>query len=177
MEFDLDSAIRKVKDFPKKGILFYDLSSILTNPQAFRYCSEKIAEKGKEAGIDMIAAIEARGFLFAAPAAVRLGLPLLIIRKKGKLPGKTITKSFQLEYGEDSIQLHVDDLPKGAKILLVDDLAATGGTLRAAAELIEEAGAEVKEIFSVVGLPFLPYKETLKGYKVSTLINYDSEKA
>ncbi|MBN1646860.1 MAG: adenine phosphoribosyltransferase [Spirochaetales bacterium] len=176
MAYDLDKAIRKVKDFPKEGILFFDITSILTNQEAFSWCTDQLCSLIREKGIDAVAAVEARGFLFAAPAAEKMGIPLILVRKKGKLPGKTLSRSFQLEYGEDTIQVHVDDVPRGGKILVVDDLVATGGTLKAAAELIKEAGGQVQDIFCVVGLPFLPYSEVLKDYNVTTLINYDSEK-
>lgn len=174
-EYNLDNAIRKVKDFPKPGILFYDITSILTNPQAFKYCIDKMTDLYKDKKIDAVAAAEARGFLFAAPFCERLGIPLILIRKKGKLPGETLTKTYALEYGEDSIQMHKADIPKGGTVLLVDDLIATGGTLKAAAELISEGGAVVEEAFGVVGLPFLHYDKTLSGMKINTLINYDSE--
>ncbi|HAK45691.1 MAG TPA: adenine phosphoribosyltransferase [Spirochaeta sp.] len=174
-EFNLDNAIRKVKDFPKEGILFYDITSILTNPKAFSYCIDRMEDLYKDSRIDAVAAAEARGFLFAAPFCERLGIPLILIRKKGKLPGKVLTKTYALEYGEDSIQIHKDDIPQGGRVLLVDDLIATGGTLRAAAELLEEGGADVLGAFGVVGLPFLNYDKVLSGMKIDTLINYDSE--
>ncbi len=174
-EFDLDGAIRKVPDFPKKGILFYDITSILMNPSAFSYCIDRMDELYGNEKIAAVAAIEARGFIFGAACADRLHLPLLLVRKKGKLPGKTLTKRFALEYGEDEIQIHADDVPKGGRILLVDDLIATGGTLKAAAELFSEAGAVVKDIFSVVGLPFLGYEEVLSGMSIRTLIQYHGE--
>ena len=174
-EFDLDGAIRKVKDFPKPGILFYDITSILTSPEAFTYCLDRMAETYGGTVISAVAAIESRGFLFAGPFAHRLGLPLVLLRKKGKLPGETYQKTFILEYGEDTIEMHKADVKTGMKVLLVDDLIATGGTLKAAAELIEMAGASVAGIFSVVGLPFLNYAGVLKGYDVKTLIDYEGE--
>jgi adenine phosphoribosyltransferase len=173
--FNLDSAIRKIPDFPKEGILFYDLSSILTNPAAFTFCIDRMKELYIDGGYDAVAAIEARGFLFAAPFALAAGLPLILVRKKGKLPGETIGKKFALEYGEDEVEIHVHDIPSGGNILIVDDLIATGGTIKAAAELFEEGGAGKVEIFSVVGLPFLDYEKELRGFTITTLINYDSE--
>lgn len=174
-DFDLDSAIRKVKDFPKKGILFYDITSILTNPKAFSYCIDRMIGEYRDRNIQAVAAIEARGFLFAAPFALKAGLPLILVRKKGKLPGETLSKTFELEYGQDEIQIHKADIPAGGNILIVDDLVATGGTLKAAAELLTKGGGVVKDIFSAVGLPFLPYREVLKDYRVTTLIEYGSE--
>ncbi len=174
-QFNLDDAIRKVKDFPKPGILFYDITSILANPTAFSWCLDRMVEIYRERKIDAVAGIEARGFLFAAPLAERLQIPLILVRKKGKLPGETYEKRFQLEYGEDVIQIHKADIKEGENILIIDDLIATGGTVKAAAELFTEAGAQVHEVFCVIGLPFLPYKEVLSDYTVTTLIEYDSE--
>jgi adenine phosphoribosyltransferase len=173
--FDLDAAIRKVPDFPKPGILFYDVTGILTNPRAFSYCIEQMVKLYAGQGFDAVAAVEARGFLFAAPFAERTGLPILLVRKKGKLPGPTVEKRYALEYGEDVIEMHRDDMRAGQRILLVDDLVATGGTLKATVDLIEEAGAKVSEIFCVIGLPFLHYADELPGVKVTTLIDYHGE--
>ncbi|MDR2865726.1 MAG: adenine phosphoribosyltransferase [Spirochaetaceae bacterium] len=174
-KLNLDDYIRKIPDFPKKGILFYDVTSILTNPRAFQYCVDRMREIYADKKIDAVAAIEARGFIFAAPFAVETHVPLILLRKKGKLPGKTIHRSYELEYGEAAVELHVDDVKKGQRVLLVDDLIATGGTLLAAKELLEEVGAEVPEIFGVMGLPFLNYEKTLTGVPVTTLIEYNHE--
>lgn len=172
--YDLDSAIRKVPDFPKPGIIFYDITGILVNPEAFSYCVDKMEElyRGR---VDAVAAVESRGFIFAAPLAQRLGIPMILIRKKGKLPGKTISRSFALEYGEDTIEVHPQDVPDGARVLLLDDLIATGGTLKAASELLEEAGGRIVEIFGVVGLPFLNYGDKLEGRTITTLVDYHGE--
>lgn len=174
-KYDLDSAIRKVPDFPKKGILFYDITGILQTPEAFNYCIDTMVERYKDAHIDAVAAIEARGFLFAAPFASRMNIPQILVRKAGKLPGETREKRFQLEYGEDRIQIHASDVKKGSRVLLIDDLVATGGTLEAAAELIEELGATISDIFCVIGLPFLRYHDKLSRYTIHTIIDYDSE--
>lgn len=173
--FDLDGAIRKVPDFPKPGILFYDVTGILINPAAFAYCIDRMVELYANRDFNAVAAVEARGFLFAAPFAARAGLPILLVRKKGKLPGPTVEKRYALEYGEDVIEMHRDDMHAGQRILLVDDLVATGGTLKATADLITEAGASVPEIFCVIGLPFLHYEKELAGVKVTTLIDYHGE--
>lgn len=172
---ELDKIIRKVPDFPKAGILFYDITGVLMNPRAFSYCIDRMVELYADMEIDAVAAIEARGFLFAAPYAERVGKPLVLIRKKGKLPGETLTKSFSLEYGTDEIQMHRADVRKGWNVLLVDDLIATGGTLQAAAEMIADAGAGVRDIFAVIGLPFLDYAACLEDYRVQTLIQYHGE--
>ena len=175
MAFNLDDYIRKVPDFPKKGILFYDITSILTAPKAFHYCIEAMVDLYSEKNIDAVAAIEARGFVFAAPFAARMGIPLLLIRKKGKLPGITLSKKYDLEYAQAEIEIHQEDVPEGKKILLLDDLIATGGTLNASRELLKAGGAEVTEIFGVVGLPFLNYEKVLAPTPVTTLIQYHGE--
>ena len=175
MAFNLDDYIRKVPDFPKKGILFYDITSILTAPEAFLYCIEAMVDLYCEKNIDAVAAIEARGFVFAAPFAARMGIPLLLIRKKGKLPGITLSKKYDLEYAQAEIEIHREDVPDGKKILLLDDLIATGGTLNASRELLKAGGAEVTEIFGVVGLPFLNYEKVLAPTPVTTLIQYHGE--
>ena len=172
---NLDDYIRKIPDFPTKGVLFYDITGILSAPEAFGYCIDTMAELYRDRGIDAVAAIEARGFLFAAPFAVRMGIPLILIRKKGKLPGETRSKKFQLEYAEAEIEIHPHDVKRGNRVLLTDDLIATGGTLRAARELLIEAGALIPEIFGVVGLPFLHYERNLTGIPVHTLVEYHGE--
>lgn len=174
-DFDLDAAIRKVPDFPKKGILFYDITSILARPEAFKYCIDSMIELYRNEQIDAVAAIESRGFVFAAPFADRLGIPFILIRKKGKLPGATISRSYQLEYGQAEIEVHEYDVPKGKRVLVVDDLIATGGTLKAATDLIAAAGATVAGLFGVVGLPFLNYRSMLGELPIKTLIEYHGE--
>ena len=174
-ELDLDKYVRKVPDFPKKGILFYDITSILARPEAFQFCVESMVRIYKDKNIDAVAAIEARGFLFAAPFAIEMGIPLIPIRKKGKLPGITLSKKFDLEYAQAEIEVHREDVPAGKRILLIDDLIATGGTLSAARALLNAGGAEVPEIFGVVGLPFLNYAKALNPTPVTTLISYHGE--
>lgn len=173
--FNLDDAIRKVPDFPKPGILFYDITSVLGNPAAFNYCIDTMVKLYKNREIDAIAAIEARGFLFAAPFARELGIPIILVRKKGKLPGEILTKSYALEYGQAEIEIHRADIPKDASVLIVDDLIATGGTIKACAELLVEGGARVSGVFGVIGLPFLDYEKILGGMEIHTLIEYFGE--
>ncbi|MBN1412676.1 MAG: adenine phosphoribosyltransferase [Spirochaetales bacterium] len=175
MEYNLDNAIRKIPDFPKKGILFYDITGILMKPEAFNYCIDKMEELYASSGVNAIAVIESRGFLFGAPLAIRLKMPLILLRKKGKLPGETYSVKFTLEYGEDVIEVHKEDVDSSQNILLIDDLIATGGTLKAAIELLTKGGARVARVFGIVGLPFLNYADILKGYPVKTLINYHAE--
>jgi adenine phosphoribosyltransferase len=172
---NLDDYVRKVPDFPKQGVLFYDITGILAAPEAFCFCVDSMEEIYRGRNIDAVAAIEARGFLFAAPFAIRMGIPLVLIRKKGKLPGKTVSKKYQLEYADAEIEIHPHDVPAGKRILLLDDLIATGGTLGAARELITGCGASVPEIFGVVGLSFLNYEKALAPVPVRTLIQYHGE--
>jgi len=173
--FDLDAAIRKVPDFPVKGILFYDITSVLMDPRAFGWCVDRMIERYGRMQIDAVASVESRGFLFGAPLARELGLPLLLVRKAGKLPGETVSRTYELEYGSDTIEMHRADLRPGMRILIVDDLIATGGTVRATADLIADAGSETIEVFGVIGLPFLEYRARLDPVPVHTLIDYEGE--
>lgn len=174
-DYNLDLAIRKVKDFPKPGILFYDITSIFTNPEAFKWIIDKTEELYKDQKIDMLLAVESRGFIFASTLAYKLNIPFVLARKAGKLPGKTIKESYNLEYGQATLEVHTEDIKAGSNVLIIDDLIATGGTLKACANLIENLGAKVAGFFGVIGLPFLNYEKVLDGYKVTTLINYHSE--
>ena len=171
----LDKNIRRIPDFPKPGILFYDITSVLVNPEAFKYVIDQMVSIYKDKKIDAVAGVESRGFIFAAPFAEKLGIPLVLIRKKGKLPGDTYECSYSLEYGTATVEVHKADIKKRQNILVVDDLIATGGTLAAAKNLIEQGGAEVTDFFGVIGLPFLNYQKVLENCNVTTLINYDSE--
>lgn len=175
MSFDLDSAVKKVPDFPKKGILFYDITGILMNPEAFSHVINEMVKLYKDKGFTSVACVESRGFIFGAPLAKELGLPIVLVRKAGKLPGDIYNRSYKLEYGEATIEVQKSDINQGDKVLLVDDLLATGGTLQAAVHMFEEAGAKVSDIFAVIGLPFLNFKEKFKGIDVTTLIDYHNE--
>jgi adenine phosphoribosyltransferase len=171
----LDKAIRRIPDFPKPGILFYDITGILVNPEAFSLCIQKMVDIYKDAQIDAVAGIESRGFIFAAPFAQQMGIPLVLIRKKGKLPGETYSCKYSLEYGTAEVEAHKADIKKGQRILVIDDLIATGGTLKAAKNIIEQGGAEVAEFFGIVGLPFLNYTKALEPAVIRTLITYNNE--
>ena len=171
----LDRVIRRVPDFPKPGVLFYDITSILADPPSFKMVIDAMERRYAEEKFDAVAAIEARGFVFASPFAVRSGLPLILIRKAGKLPGETISQKITLEYGEDELHVHLTDVPENGRVLLVDDLIATGGTLSGAVALIQKAGGTVTDLFGVVGLPFLNYMQKLGGLEVTTLVDYQGE--
>ena len=171
----LDKAIRKVPNFPHEGILFYDITGVLTSPPAFAHVIDTLIAVYTGKGLGAVAAVESRGFVFAAPLALHLGVPLILVRKKGKLPGKTLQKAYSLEYGQAVLEVHPHDVPQGVNIVIVDDLLATGGTLSAAADLLEEAGGKVTDLFCVVGLPFLAPERALSGRRVVTMIDYASE--
>jgi adenine phosphoribosyltransferase len=173
----LDSAIRRIPDFPKPGVLFYDITGILVQPDAFSYCIERMQELYAGLPLDGVAVVESRGFVFGAPFARDRRIPLILLRKKGKLPGETWQTRFTLEYGEDVLEVHKSDVSRGMKVLLVDDLIATGGSLRASVQLLSQGGAEVAAIFGVIGLPFLGYEKALSGHRVTTLIQFSSERA
>jgi adenine phosphoribosyltransferase len=172
---DLDKAIRTVKDFPKPGILFYDVTSIFADPAAYRHVVDRMLETYRNEKIDGVIAIESRGFLLGSCFALERKLPLVLARKKGKLPGKTVTESYSLEYGTATLEIHCADLPAGKRWLIIDDLIATGGTLEAVAKMVERQGSKVAGIFGVIGLPFLNYKAKIGKYNPRTLIDYQGE--
>lgn len=172
---NLDAVIRKVPDFPKPGILYYDITSIFTNPEAFNYCLDAMIEAYKDEEIDGIIAIESRGFIMGSLYAQKTGKPMVLARKKGKLPGECIEESYALEYGEATLEVHTSDLIEGKRWLLVDDLIATGGTVEAVAKMVTRQGSEVAGVFSIIGLPFLKYQDKLPGIKVTTLQDYHGE--
>lgn len=160
------TAIRDIPDFPKPGILFKDITPVLHDPALFKEAVDVFVARHRGARLDRVAAVESRGFLFGAAVAYLLGVGLVPIRKKGKLPYKTVEQTYNLEYGTATIEAHVDAFKPGERVLLVDDLLATGGTARAAAKLIEKLGGIVEEIDFLVELAFLKGREPLAGYKV-----------
>ena len=172
---ELKRYIREVPDFPKPGINFYDISTLLQDKTGFNLALDRMERYATSRQTEKIVAIEARGFVFGAALADRINVGLVIARKPGKLPYKTITQEYELEYGTDRIEIHADAIEKGERVLVVDDLIATGGTLAAACKLVEKLGGKVVGISSVIGLDFLPYKEKLKAYDINYLISYDSE--
>ncbi len=173
---ELKKYIREVPDFPKPGIRFYDISTLLQDENGFGLALDGMQEYAVSRKAEKIVAIEARGFLFGAALADRMDLSLVIARKPGKLPYRTLAQEYDLEYGTDKIEINEDAVTKDERVLVVDDLIATGGTLSAACQLVERMGGKVVGISSVVGLEFLPYRERLKGYDINYLVSYDSEK-
>ena len=168
---DLRSYIRDIPDFPKPGILFKDITPLLADPSAFEYAIARMAAHYAKTDIDAIAAAEARGFLFAAPLALELHKPLVPLRKPGKLPYRTYSLKYALEYGEAELHMHEDGISAGANVLMVDDLLATGGTMAAGCQLVEQAGGRVASCAFLVEL-FLLGRSKLAGYDVFSLLTY-----
>jgi len=169
---DLEDYIRNIPDWPKEGILFRDITPLLGDAKALASAIERLAANFTNAGIDYIAAVEARGFIFGSAVAEKLGAGFVPIRKTGKLPSKTESVTYDLEYGTDTLEVHCDAVSSGAKVLMVDDLLATGGTMAAACELIEKIGGHVIGITFLVELCELAGRDKLGGHKISTLISY-----
>ena len=169
---NLADYIRDVADFPKPGIMFKDITPLLANHAALEACIDQFVEKYKDEKIDVIAAAEARGFLFAVPLAMRLGIGMVPIRKPGKLPYEKKSYTYDLEYGTDTLEMHVDAVKPGEKVLVVDDLLATGGTVSACCEMVEEIGAEVVGCAFLIHLAFLDGAKKLGKYPVFSLVEY-----
>ena len=171
---DLKKHIRSIPDYPKKGILFRDITTLIKNADAFRYTNDKIIEIAKKINFDKVAAIESRGFVFAAPLSHELKKPFVLLRKKNKLPAETHAIDFELEYGKATIEVHKDAIEKNEKILIIDDLIATGGTAEAAAKLVKICGANVAGFIFVINLFDLPGNKLLKdkGYFTKSLIEF-----
>lgn len=171
---EIKSLIREIPDFPKPGILFYDITTLLKDKTGLRHTIDGLKEPWAEAGIDLILGIEARGFIFAPALAYALNAGFIPVRKPKKLPGPRATVTYDLEYGTDTLEIHQDAIRPGDKVLIVDDLLATGGTARAAANLVEQLGGVVSGIAVAIELTFLKGREKLTGYEVVSLLRYDS---
>jgi len=172
---DLEKVIRNIPDFPNPGIQFKDITPVLQNNNAFKHTLDEFEKIIQDVDFDIIIAIESRGFLFGAPLADRLSKPLSVLRKPGKLPAAVIQKTYQLEYGEATLELHDDALRPGDKCLLVDDLLATGGTVAASAELCEDLGGVVAGCLFLVELCDLPGSEVLSNYPIFSLVKYGKD--
>ncbi len=171
----LEEYVTSIPDFPEPGIIFRDVTTILQDADGLQLAINGLQEAVKDLDFDVIAGTESRGFIFGMPLAYNLKKPFVLIRKKGKLPRETVEKEYALEYGTATIEIHKDAIQKGQRVLLVDDLIATGGTIKAAAELIEELGGEVVKIVFIMELAGLKGREKLKKYDVTSLICYEGK--
>ena len=173
----LDKRIRKVPNLPKQGILFYDVTTLFEDKEAFKAMIDELCAPYAGEKIDKVVGIDARGFLLAGAMAYKLGAGVAIVRKQGKLPYKTRTATYEKEYGPDTIEMHEDTIKTGEKVIIVDDLLATGGTMLATIDLVEQSGGEIIGLDLIISLSFLPGLKKLqeKGYKVNYLIDYDNE--
>ena len=171
---DLKKYIRSIQDYPKKGILFRDITTLIKDNKAFNYTINKIVELTKDLKFDKVVAVESRGFIFASALAYKLSKSLIMIRKKNKLPAETYSEDFELEYGKATVEIHKDSIQKNESVIIVDDLIATGGTAKAAAKLVERSGGKVESFIFVINLFDLGGKDLLKKekYKTISLIDF-----
>jgi adenine phosphoribosyltransferase len=173
----IKSKIRTIENYPIKGVMFRDITTLLKDPEGLRDSINKLVDRYKDLNIDKIAAIESRGFIIGAPLAYLLNVGLVLIRKPGKLPAETIDQDYKLEYGTDRIEVHVDAIEKGEKVLIVDDLIATGGTAEAAVRLVQKMKGEIVECCFIIDLPDIGGKDRLEnmGQKVFTLCEFEGK--
>ncbi|MFW6189675.1 MAG: adenine phosphoribosyltransferase [Planctomycetota bacterium] len=172
---DLKEHIRSIRDFPTAGIVFRDICPLLRDPKALRGAVDQLTAPFAEDQIDVVVAPEARGFVFGSAVAYHLGAGFVMVRKPGKLPAETIETTYQLEYGTDTVTMHRDSIGTGDRVLLLDDLLATGGTISACCELVEELGGDIVGLAFLIELSFLNGRDRLDGYRVVSLIDYESE--
>ncbi len=172
---DLLSTIRNVPDFPKPGIQFKDITTLLADPAAFKHVMGLLEERYHGAGLTAVVGIESRGFIFGAALADRLGIAFVPVRKAGKLPADTLRRTYSLEYGEATVEIHTDGLKEGDRVVVVDDLLATGGTLEAACELVTELGATIHEVWVLIELGFLPGREKLAARPLHSELLIEAE--
>lgn len=172
---DLKSYIRNVKDFPKQGIMFRDITTLLKNPEAFNYTLEQLLNFIKDKKINKVVGIESRGFIFGAVLANKLSCGFIPVRKPGKLPAEKVSINYSLEYGEDKLEIHKDAIQPGDKVLIHDDLLATGGTMNAVCQLIEKLGGEIVQVSFIIELSFLNGRNKLNKYDVRSIVNYADE--
>jgi len=171
---ELKKVVREIPNFPKEGILFYDITTLLKDGKALAEAVDALSKRYEGKKVDAVVAIEARGYIFGPALAYRLGVGFVPMRKPGKLPAKTIQETYELEYGTDTIEMHEDAVEAGQKILVVDDLLATGGTAAAACRLVEKAGGQVVECCFLIELTFLKGREKLGSREVFSLLKYDA---
>lgn len=170
---DLKEKIRVIEGFPKEGISFKDITTLVADGEAFKESIDRIAEHLRDKNVDVILGPEARGFIFGVPVAYALGVGFVPVRKKGKLPAETVSVDYSLEYGVDVLEIHKDAIKKGQKVAIVDDLLATGGTVEAVAKLVEKVGAEVVALDFAIELTELKGRDKLEGYEIMSLVQYD----
>lgn len=171
----LKEYIRTIPDFPIPGIQFRDITTLIKHPKAFQETIDILVKQYEKENIDVIVGIESRGFIFGAPLALRLGIGFVPVRKPGKLPGKTVEVEYELEYGTDKLQIHDDAIEPGSRVLVIDDLLATGGTLAGTCKLVEEVGGEVAGCACVIELPALKGREKIAPYPLFTMISFEGE--
>jgi adenine phosphoribosyltransferase len=169
---DFKASIRTVEDWPKKGISFKDITTLLKDPKVFKAAVDEMALPFVNDKVDMVVGPESRGFIFGVPVAMMLNAGFVPVRKKGKLPAETVSVSYELEYGTDTLEMHKDAIKKGQKVLIVDDLLATGGTISAVMEMCENVGADIVGLSFMIELEFLNGRERLKGKKVVSIVKY-----
>ena len=172
---ELQSFIRNVPDFPKKGIMFRDITTLLKHKDAFHSAIDAFYDHYRSKKIDKVVSVESRGFIFGSVLAYKFGAGFVPVRKPQKLPAEKIQEEYQLEYGTDALEIHMDAISKGEKVIVIDDLLATGGTIFAAARLVEKLGGEIVGMAFLIELSFLHGREKLKGYDIFSIINYSSE--
>ncbi|MCR5250005.1 MAG: adenine phosphoribosyltransferase [Lachnospiraceae bacterium] len=172
---DVKDYIRTIPDFPQPGIQFRDITTVIQDADGLQLAIDSMCDKVSDLEYDVIAGAESRGFVFGAPMAYKAHKPFVLIRKKGKLPGKTISQSYDLEYGSTEIEMHVDSFEKGARVLIVDDLIATGGTTEAMIKLVEKLGGIVAGVCVLIELPDLKGREKIAGYRLDSIVSFEGE--
>lgn len=171
-DIDLKKFVLDVRDFPKSGVVFKDITPLLNAPAAYEYAIARMADSFRDVSVDLVLGVESRGFFFGAPLALRMGKGFIPIRKPGKLPRERVTAAYALEYGMDTLEMHRDAVSSGQRVILVDDVLATGGTIRACAQLVRELGGQVVGFCFLMELAFLKGRDTLPGEKVVSLLRY-----
>ena len=172
---NLKETIRSIPNWPIEGIIFRDITTLIQNPDAFKHACDVFYDRYKDMKVDKIVGIDARGFIFGSVLAYKLGIGFIPVRKKDKLPYETISASYSLEYGEDTVEMHIDAINKGERVVIVDDLIATGGTMYAATQLVEQLEGEIVECAIIIDLPDIKGKEKLKDYKFFSLMEFEGE--
>jgi len=175
MTDNIKKKIRTVPHWPKKGVMFRDITTLIKDPEGFRETCDKLYDNYKDRDIDVIAGIEARGFVFGSVLAYKMNKGFVLIRKPGKLPADTVKQEYELEYGSDAVEMHTDSIKKGDRVLLVDDLLATGGTMSAACELVQKMGGKVVSCAFIIELPELKGKEKLGSFELFRLVDFEGD--